>query len=81
MKGHKESQVYEDHATILLDFENQTKGICEVNWLTPIKIRKLSLTCTKAFVDIDLIDQVLVESSAEFINTNDENLYKKKPLE
>ena len=61
-RGYKESQEYEDHATVLLDFKNKIKGICEVNWLTPIKVRTLSLTCTKAFVEIDFANQLLTES-------------------
>jgi len=75
MEGYKESQEYEDHATILLDFENQIKGICEVNWLTPLKVRKLSLTCTGAFIEIDFTNQLLTESSLESFDVNDENLY------
>lgn len=47
---------YEDHANIVLNFENGICGIVEVNWLTPTKIRKLFLTCSENFVEADYIN-------------------------
>lgn len=66
---------YEDHATILLNFENDVCGVVEVNWLTPIKIRRLSLTCSKQFVEMDYINQSITMSSSSFKVVDEMDLY------
>jgi len=66
---------YEDHANIVLNFENNVCGIIEVNWLTPIKIRKMFLTCSENFVEIDYIDQSVTISSSFFKKIDEMNLY------
>jgi UDP-N-acetylglucosamine 3-dehydrogenase len=72
--------VFEDHANILLDFKNGTAGIVEINWLTPMKVRKLSLTCSKNFVELDYVKQSLVISSSALMEYDPFNLYQ-VPLE
>ncbi|MCJ7570932.1 MAG: Gfo/Idh/MocA family oxidoreductase [Candidatus Thermoplasmatota archaeon] len=67
--------LYEDHATILLNFENEVCGVVEVNWLTPIKIRKLFLTCSEQFVEMDYIDQSVTMSSSSFKVVDEMDLY------
>jgi len=66
---------YEDHANIVLNFENGICGIVEVNWLTPMKIRKMFLTCSKNFIEMDYIDQSVTISSSSFQEINHMNLY------
>jgi len=66
---------YEDYATILLNFENDVCGVVEVNWLTPIKIRKMFLTCSEQFVEMDYIDQSVTVSSSSFKAVDEMNLY------
>ena len=66
---------HEDHATIILTFNNDICGIMEVNWLTPMKIRKMFLTCSKNFVEIDYIDQAVTTSSSSIRHMDDINLY------
>lgn len=66
---------YEDHANIVLNFKNGITGVLEVNWLTPMKVRKLFLTCSKNFVEVDYIKQTVVISSSTFRETNEINLY------
>jgi UDP-N-acetylglucosamine 3-dehydrogenase len=66
---------YEDHATILLNFENNVCGVVEVNWLTPIKIRKIFLTCSEQFVEMDYIDQSVTVSSSCFKAVDEMDLY------
>ncbi|MFQ6060691.1 MAG: Gfo/Idh/MocA family oxidoreductase [Thermoplasmata archaeon] len=73
-------ETFEDHANILLDFKNGTAGFVEVNWLTPMKIRKLSLTCSKNFVELDYVKQSLVISSSALMEYDPFNLYQ-VPLE
>jgi UDP-N-acetylglucosamine 3-dehydrogenase len=66
---------YEDHATIMLHFKNDLCGIIEVNWLTPMKIRKLSLTCDKNFVEADFINQSVETSTSSMDDVDDANLF------
>lgn len=66
---------YEDHATIMINFTNGLCGVVEVNWLTPMKIRKLSLTCDKSFVEADFINQSIQISTSSFEKVDDANLY------
>jgi UDP-N-acetylglucosamine 3-dehydrogenase len=66
---------FEDHANISLNFKNGIFGIVEVNWLTPVKIRKLQMTCSKNFVELDYINQSVDVSSSSFKNVDENNLY------
>jgi len=47
----------------------------EVNWLTPMKIRKLFLTCSENFVEVDYINQSVTISSSSFKQINESDLY------
>jgi UDP-N-acetylglucosamine 3-dehydrogenase len=66
---------HEDHANIILNFENGVCGVIEVNWLTPVKIRKLFLTCSEYFVEVDYIDQSVTMSSSSFRKIDEMNLF------
>jgi UDP-N-acetylglucosamine 3-dehydrogenase len=72
----RKHDVFEDHANILLDFENGTTGFVEINWLTPMKVRRLSLTCSKNFVELDYVKQSLVISSSSLGEFDPFNLYQ-----
>lgn len=65
----------EDHADIIMNFENGICGVIEVNWLTPVKIRKLFLTCSEYFVEVDYIDQSITMSSSSFSKIDEMNLF------
>ena len=67
---------YEDHANIVLNFENGICGVVEVNWLTPMKVRKLFLTCSKNFVEADYIKQSVTISSSYFEDIDEMDLYR-----
>lgn len=69
------STSYEDHANIILNFKNGICGFVDVNWLTPVKIRKLFLTCFEYFVEVDYIDQTVTMSSSSFKEINKMNLF------
>ncbi|MBU4274301.1 Gfo/Idh/MocA family oxidoreductase [Patescibacteria group bacterium] len=45
-----------DYASIFLDYGAVDVSI-QVNWITPIKIRKLSITGTKGYAELDYINQ------------------------
>ena len=66
---------HEDYANIMLNFENGICGIVEVNWLTPMKIRKLFLTCSENFVEADYMNQSVTLSSSSFKQINEMDLY------
>jgi UDP-N-acetylglucosamine 3-dehydrogenase len=66
---------FEDYANIVLKFSNGLTGVLENNWLTPMKIRRLSLTCSENFVDVDYIKQSVLISSSSFKNIQKGNLY------
>lgn len=71
---------FEDHASIILEFGSGVTGMLEVNWLTPMKVRQFSLTASKAYVNVDYIDQRAVISSSSFGALDPANLYQ-VPLE
>lgn len=48
---------FEDHAEIMVNFDNESTGIIEVNWLTPYKRRELELTGTAGIISVDYIQQ------------------------
>jgi UDP-N-acetylglucosamine 3-dehydrogenase len=55
----------EDNAVVLLKYPESSSFI-EVNWITPVKIRTMDITGTKAFARLDYINQTitLYENSA-----------------
>lgn len=66
----------EDFAAILLTFENGIYASIEVNWLTPMKVRKASLTCSRKFVEIDYMNQTIQVSSSQFMDHTPDNLFQ-----
>ena len=48
---------FEDHAEIMISFDEDITGILEVNWLTPYKRRQIEITGTDGIITIDYIDQ------------------------
>ena len=48
---------FEDHAEIMVSFDNESTGIIEVNWLIPYKRRELELTGTDGIISVDYIEQ------------------------
>jgi len=73
--GSYNGKACEDFANLLLDFEDGGIGFIEVNWLTPMKVRRLSLTCSEAFVQADYIDQSMEISSSSITDLDPGNLF------
>jgi len=67
---------FEDYANIILNFGSGICGMIEVNWLTPIKVRKIFLTCSRRFVEGDYINQSVTISSSKFGEIDEMNLYQ-----
>ncbi len=80
LSGQRVNERFEDHANILLRFRNGVNGFVEVNWLTPMKVRRLDLTCLKNFVEVDYTDQSITVSSSTLGALDPFNLYQ-IPLE
>jgi UDP-N-acetylglucosamine 3-dehydrogenase len=55
---------FEDHAQILVTFRSGKTASIEANWLTPYKIRKLTVTGSEAIVSIDYITQEITMETA-----------------
>ncbi|MHB8584432.1 MAG: Gfo/Idh/MocA family oxidoreductase [Thermoplasmatota archaeon] len=71
---------FEDHAVIVLEFPQGIFGLVEVNWLTPMKVRRLSLTGSEAFAEVDYMSQTVKISTSRFEGLNEGNLFQ-APLE
>jgi UDP-N-acetylglucosamine 3-dehydrogenase len=57
--GGNNSHIKEDYASILLQYEAKKSGIVETNWLTPHKIRKITVTGTEGVAHADYLEQSL----------------------
>lgn len=60
-----------DHAEIFLKFPQNRSGIVKVNWITPRRIRTLSLTGSKGYCELDFIDQTLTFQASTFTKHNE----------
>ncbi len=59
---------FEDHAQILVTFKGKKTAFIEANWLTPYKIRKLTLTGSEAIMTLDYITQeITIETSGQTV--------------
>lgn len=70
----------EDHAAILLTFPGGVTGVVEVNWLTPMKVRRLSLTASEQYVEVDYMAQALKLSKSKVSEASEANMFQ-LPLE
>ena len=58
---------FEDHAAIVLRFDHEFSGIVETNWLTPHKVRKLTVIGINGVAYLDYIDQTVELHDGEWI--------------
>ncbi|MCX8171626.1 MAG: Gfo/Idh/MocA family oxidoreductase, partial [Candidatus Bathyarchaeota archaeon] len=57
---------FEDYAQIMLSFSSGKSAFIESNWLTPYKVRKLTITGSEAIINLDYITQeITIETSGE----------------
>jgi UDP-N-acetylglucosamine 3-dehydrogenase len=64
--GHLRHLNFEDYAQIMLTFKQGKTAFVEANWLTPDKIRRLTLTGSDATLSLDYLTQeISIESSAK----------------
>lgn len=64
--GNMRHRQFEDYAQIMLTYESGKSAFIESNWLTPYKIRNLSVTGSDAIMRLDYITQELwIENARE----------------
>lgn len=64
---------FEDYAQIMLSFPSGKSAFIEANWLTPYKIRKLTITGSEAIINLDYITQeITIETMGETITPRHE---------
>lgn len=62
--GNFRHKKFEDHAQILVTFKGKQTTFIEANWLTPYKIRKLTVTGSEAIMTLDYITQEITMETA-----------------
>ena len=65
----------EDHAMISMGFSNGRSATVEVNWITPMRVRQLTITCDKGLVTIDHMAQTIELSSSSYQNSKDDQVW------
>jgi len=68
----------EDHAIIALKFKNGSSGVIETNWLTPHKVRNLTVVGSKGIAEVNYIERTLRVFDEEWIR--DAKIDKEEPL-
>ena len=79
--GKRQNDKFEDHANVLMEFENGIMGYVEVNWLTPMKVRRISITCLENYVELDYMKQSADVSSSQVSGKLDTNDLYRLPIE
>ena len=76
--GGNSFHIKEDYASILLRYGDRHSGIVETNWLTPHKIRKITVTGTEGVAEADYLEQSLKIWKKEFVRNV--QIAKREPL-
>jgi len=69
---------HEDHAIITLTFEDGSNGVVETNWLTPHKMRTLTVVGSNGIAEVDYVNSTLRLFDKEWIR--DAKIDKQEPL-
>lgn len=67
-----QQQVHQTHEDLLLGlirFSNRSIGMLDVNWLTPTKVRELSVTCERGMYQINYLSQDLYFYENDYTTT------------
>ncbi|OIR21176.1 MAG: hypothetical protein BD935_00125 [Marine Group III euryarchaeote CG-Epi1] len=73
--GGKKRAPHEDHINLCLSYDSGLISICETNWLTPNKVRKLEITTSTHYIELDYQSQSIELFKSKYINVNKSNLY------
>jgi len=74
--GKVKNERFLDHATVLMRFANGMEGIMELSWLSPMKVRTVSVTGTNSIAEMDYIDQELKISTSSLGELDINNLWR-----
>lgn len=74
----KDIHSQEDHASIMLKFNGDKAGVVETNWLTPHKVRKMSVIGINGVAYLDYIEQTVSIHDGEWIR--EAKIEKREPL-
>jgi UDP-N-acetylglucosamine 3-dehydrogenase len=69
---------HEDHAIITLNFHNGGSGVIDTNWLTPHKVRNLTVIGSQGIAEVNCIEETLRIFDQEWIR--DAKIEKEEPL-
>jgi UDP-N-acetylglucosamine 3-dehydrogenase len=69
---------YEDHAIVMLNFSKGRSGVIETNWLTPHKVRTLTVIGSKGYAEVNYTESSLSISDREWIR--EAKINKEEPL-
>lgn len=69
---------YEDHAIITLKFHNDSSGVVDTNWLTPHKVRHLTVVGSKGIAEVNCIEQTVKIFDQEWVR--DAKIENDEPL-
>ncbi|HEY4711623.1 MAG TPA: UDP-N-acetylglucosamine 3-dehydrogenase [Dehalococcoidia bacterium] len=69
---------HEDHAIITLNFDNGSSGVIDTNWLTPHKVRNLTVIGSKGIAEVNYIEETLRIFDQEWIR--DAKIEREEPL-
>lgn len=69
---------HEDHAIITLNFDSGSSGVIDTNWLTPHKVRNLTVIGSKGIAEVDCIEETLRIFDQEWVR--DAKIEKEEPL-
>jgi len=76
LTGGKKVSNHEDHINLVMNHNSGLISVVEANWLTPMKVRNISITTSKCFVVLDYFHQSINISKSHFSEVNQANLYK-----
>ncbi len=62
-------QTHEDLLLGLIRFSNRSIGVLDVNWLTPTKVRELSVTCERGMYQVNYLSQDLYFYENDYTTT------------
>ena len=78
--GMAKNKKHEDYVNLVMKFDGGHIGLCETNWLTPMKVRELNITTTTGFINLNYLTQEIEVLSSKFGKIDESNLYQ-PPME
>ena len=74
--GKAMNEAHEDHVILSLKYPSGVVGVCETNWLTPMKVREVCITTDTHYVKINSLKQEIEKMSSSFANLDSSNLFQ-----